>query len=97
MFLNLAHFHKWCKQQQIRILCATQSGRLLLSLDKPAGMRQTVVARACGVWTYESRQGRKAATAVCFAIAAVTLAPSHLRFAIYDCRFKMFIAIAIGA
>lgn len=25
------------------------------------------------MWTYESRQGRKAATAVCFASAAVTL------------------------
>lgn len=35
---------------------------------------QNTGARACGVWTYEPRQGRKAATAVCFAIAAVTLA-----------------------
>jgi len=46
-----------------------------LWLDRGHAVRHTVIARACGVWTYEPRQGRKAATAVCFAIAAVTLAP----------------------
>src|ERR1019366_4840390 len=58
-----------------------------LWLDKRRGLRPTFFARACGVWTYEPRQGRKAATAVCFAIAAVTLAPSiyDLRLPIYDC------------
>lgn len=36
-------------------------------------------ARAHGMWTYEPRQGRKAATAVCSVSAVVTLALS-----IYD-------------
>jgi len=31
-------------------------------------------ARAHGLWTYETRQGRKAATVVCSASAVVTLA-----------------------
>src|ERR1039458_762626 len=50
-----------------------------LWLDKRRGLRQTFFARACGVRTYEPRQGRKAATAVCFAIAAVTLAPLSIQ------------------
>ena len=33
-------------------------------------------ARAHGLWTYETRQGRKAATVVCSASAVVTLALS---------------------
>ena len=37
-------------------------------------MRQIAGARAHGMWTYESRQGRNAATAVCSASAVVTLA-----------------------
>ncbi len=36
-------------------------------------------ARAHGMWTYEPRQGRKAATAVCSASAVVTLAFSFQR------------------
>jgi hypothetical protein len=44
-------------------------------LVTPRRLAQHFLARACGVWTYETRQGRKAATVVCFAIAAVTLAP----------------------
>src|ERR1017187_881947 len=50
-----------------------------LWLDKRRGLRQTFFARACGVWTCEPRQGRKAATATCFAIAAVTLAPLSMQ------------------
>src|ERR1035441_1194119 len=61
-----------------------ERGRKYEVLDKRRGLRQTFFARACGVWTYEPRQGRKAATAVCFAIAAVTLAPFHFRFMIAD-------------
>jgi hypothetical protein len=41
-------------------------------------------ARAHGMWTYESRQGRNAATAVCSASAVVTLA-----LLIYDLRFAI--------
>src|ERR1700722_20748868 len=43
------------------------------------------VARAHGMWTYESRQGRNAATAVCSASAVVTLALS-----IFDCGLAIF-------
>src|SRR5207248_465883 len=39
-------------------------------------------ARAHGMWTYEPRQGRKAATVVCSACAVVTLAFFSLRFAL---------------
>src|SRR5436190_6694119 len=44
------------------------------------------VARAHGMWTYEPRQGRKAATVVCSASAVVTLA---LRFTNHESRFHM--------
>ena len=44
-------------------------------------------ARAHGMWTYEPRQGRNAATAVCSASAVVTLAFSRLRIA--DCRLRI--------
>ena len=37
-------------------------------------LRQILSARAHGLWTYEPRQGRKAATVVCSASAVVTLA-----------------------
>ena len=48
------------------------AGRILLEgTDK---VRQVDGARAHGMWTYESRQGRNAATAVCSASAVVTLA-----------------------
>ena len=40
-------------------------------------------ARAHGLWTYEPRQGRKAATVVCSTSAVVTLA-TFLQFAIDD-------------
>jgi len=45
------------------------AGLVLLLLNLPANF-----ARAHGMWTYEPRQGRKAATAVCSASAVVTLA-----------------------
>ena len=37
-------------------------------------LRQILSARAHGLWTYEPRQGRKAATVVCSATAVVALA-----------------------
>src|SRR5437868_673534 len=40
-------------------------------------LRQIYFARAHGLWTYEPRQGRKAATVVCSASAVVTLAFTH--------------------
>jgi hypothetical protein len=43
-------------------------------LEGRGGLRQIEGARAHGMWTYESRQGRNAATAVCSASAVVTLA-----------------------
>ncbi len=54
-------------------------------LDGGGGLRQIEGARAHGMWTYESRQGRNAATAVCSASAVVTLALS-----IFDLRFLIF-------
>src|SRR5262245_1597034 len=49
-------------------------------------VRLNFCARAHGMWTYEPRQGRKAATVVCSASAVVTLAWlfCDLRFVIYD-------------
>jgi hypothetical protein len=44
-------------------------------------------ARAHGMWTYEPRQGRKAATVVCSTSAVVTLACSFT-ILIYDLRFE---------
>jgi hypothetical protein len=43
------------------------------------------LARAHGMWTYEPRQGRKAATVVCSTSAVVTLA-----FLIYDLRWTIY-------
>ncbi len=47
----------------------------MILLEAAAHLAQAFVARAHGMWTYEPRQGRKAATAVCSASAVVTLAP----------------------
>jgi hypothetical protein len=47
----------------------------MILLEAAAKLAQAFVARAHGMWTYEPRQGRKAATAVCSASAVVTLAP----------------------
>src|SRR6266511_731221 len=55
------------------ILAAIGTGGLICIRD---------FARAHGMWTYEPRQGRKAATVVCSACAVVTLAFFSLRFAI---------------
>jgi hypothetical protein len=55
------------------------ASRWRLFLKRPVCSRKIASARACGVWTYEPRQGRKAATVVCFAIAAVTLAPFQFK------------------
>ena len=48
-------------------------------------MGQIAAARAHGLWTYEPRQGRKAATVVCSASAVVTLA-----LLIYDLRLAIY-------
>jgi hypothetical protein len=53
-------------------------GRILL--EGGAKVRQVECARAHGMWTYESRQGRNAATAVCSASAVVTLAQFNSEF-----------------
>ena len=55
-------------------------------LDETAGLRQIYFARAHGMWTYEPRQGRKAATVVCSVSAVVTLT---FLFMIYDLRFTI--------
>ena len=64
---------------------------IFLWLDKRENLRQIGGVRAHGMWTYESRQGRKAATAVCSASAVVTLTfflttlfIYHLRWAVLD-------------
>ena len=44
------------------------------SLKPPPQCRTFPAARAHGMWTYEPRQGRKAATVVCSVSAVVTLA-----------------------
>ena len=48
--------------------------RLILTLKGRRGCGRFAAARAHGLWTYEPRQGRKAATVVCSASAVVTLA-----------------------
>jgi hypothetical protein len=45
-----------------------------LFLKQTVGWGKLCVARAHGMWTYEPRQGRNAATVVCSASAVVTLA-----------------------
>ena len=45
-----------------------------LCLKRPLRSRTVCRARAHGMWTYEPRQGRKAATVVCSVSAVVTLA-----------------------
>jgi hypothetical protein len=42
-------------------------------LERRAGVAQHHLVRAHGMWTYEPRQGRKAATVVCSVSAVVTL------------------------
>jgi hypothetical protein len=54
------------------------------SLKAPNRCRTFRTVRAHGMWTYEPRQGRKAATVVCSTSAVVTLA-----FTIYDLRFTI--------
>jgi hypothetical protein len=52
-------------------------------LEEGLRLRQILCARAHGMWTYEPRQGRNAATAVCSASAVVTLA---FKFTFCDLR-----------
>lgn len=61
--------------------------KLRFSLKPPCRCRRFFPARAHGMRTYEPREGRKAATAVCSASAVVTLAP--FLFMIYDLRFMI--------
>jgi alpha-D-ribose 1-methylphosphonate 5-triphosphate synthase subunit PhnH len=87
---NLGLAHAKAQRRQVNLLRAFAALREFSSnrvwLDTKRIFRQLVLARACGVWTYEPREDRKVATAVCFAIAAVTLALSicDLRLPIYD-------------
>jgi len=80
-------------RRRLNLKARSPALRFALWLDIRRGLRHSLVARACGVWTCEPRQGRKAATATCFAIAAVTLAPFHLRLTIADLRFAFAVAI----
>ena len=50
------------------------------SLKGPVRCGTFPIARAHGMWTYEPRQGRKAATVVCSASAVVTLASFYLKW-----------------
>jgi hypothetical protein len=79
----------WIKIRRIRNLCPSVVKRNSFRSHNPRRFRHIVFARACGVWTYEPRQGRKAAMAVCFAIAAVTLA-FFSPFPIYDLRLAIY-------
>jgi len=49
-------------------------GYRIFPLAAAITLLQSSCARAHGLWTYEPRQGRKAATVVCSASAVVTLA-----------------------
>jgi hypothetical protein len=53
---------------------AITSRRCPFCLNEPMRYGRLNLARAHGMWTYEPRQGRKAATVVCSASAVVTLA-----------------------
>ena len=57
-----------------------------VDLEAAANLRLIALARAHGMWTYEPRQGRKAATAVCSASAVVTLALILMNFEFPICR-----------
>ncbi|EEF58641.1 hypothetical protein Cflav_PD1542 [Pedosphaera parvula Ellin514] len=59
--MNYKGLKKWMMRQEF-------------SLMKCAGWGKLFAARAHGMWTYKSRQGRNAATVVCSASAVVTLA-----------------------
>src|ERR1043165_10221559 len=67
--------HPWCKNPRI-------------NLEADSKLRSICSARAHGMRTYEPRQGRKAATAVCSVSAVVTLAFFSLRTATYDRTFQ---------
>ena len=68
---------------EVHMLSTAAFNALLKTLEEPPAHvkfffattdpEKVLPARACGMWTYEPRQGRKAATVVCFASAAVTL------------------------
>ncbi len=75
-------FHKLSGEERRR---AFPPAFLLVSRRRLA---QNLFVRAHGMWTYEPRQGRKAATVVCSVSAVVTLTLSiyDLRLPIYDCR-----------
>ncbi len=59
-------------QRPVTIVAARKG--FLLDATMRVGLNR--FARAHGMWTYEPRQGRKAATVVCSACAVVTLARS---------------------
>ena len=64
---------RWCAERCIARDRTTKPIREFCLLNRQ-GCGRFYFARAHGMWTYESRQGRNAATAVCSASAVVTLA-----------------------
>src|SRR5215467_2823277 len=52
------------------------------------GLRHIDEARAHGLWTYEPRQGRKAATVVCSAFAVVTLAFGFVSYQVIARKYR---------
>jgi len=56
-------------------------------------IRQSSSARAHGLWTYEPRQGRKAATVVCSASAVVTLAFLNSDFRMQSAEMNMALRV----
>ena len=71
---NLSSLENGQKHGQISIGLYTPF-ELTLSLDKWEIFAHIGGVRAHGMWTYEPRQGRKAATVVCSVSAVVTLTP----------------------
>jgi hypothetical protein len=61
--------------------------KITARLDNPRRLRQISGVRAHGMWTYEPRQGRKAATVVCSVSAVVTL--TLFQFKMKNVKLKM--------
>jgi hypothetical protein len=60
----------------------------IFPLNPPHPCATFPFARAHGLWTYEPRQGRKAATVVCSAFAVVTLALFKFGMRSAECRMS---------
>jgi len=62
-----------CRHAATPAIFSIQTNKILPCLGG-GSILKTVFARAHGVWTYEPREGRNAATAVCSTSAVVSLA-----------------------